>query len=447
MPLPVAYVDEKDKWMSAKVIYLTPYANAGSGTRKVRLEMANAAGREAGLRVYVAAEEGRRGRGVRRSARRDRRAAVGVGNAADDRRFVGRMPRPTSITGRRFAVRWEVSGRSQARWSVVPSGRDGGRAAGPERPAPARSAIRTPQSAIQRREAPVASSVVEENKKNQGSEGDKEKDQSAPGADRHQLVQRLLDSSASLPAFINDLLTTQAVTVAGTEAAGFLLERHGATRPTSARSPTSARTSRPRRSGPQAIAAFQDLIKPCVEQGRDGAIEVAAVGRRRRRRSTASSRCCGPRARSSPSAPVITRCINVERARQRLMSMQLVAGYFELFTLRRNSDQARTIAQSHQHVLQLATSVATAEGFESAAMNLCNELATRAHATRVSVGWLKGTKIKVVAHQPHRAVRQEAGTGRPAREGDGGVHRPGGGRPVRPRRQEHRQRHPRRARP
>jgi RND family efflux transporter MFP subunit len=52
--LPVAYVDDKDKWMSAKVIYRTPYANAGAGTRKLRLEMANPAGREAGLRVYVA---------------------------------------------------------------------------------------------------------------------------------------------------------------------------------------------------------------------------------------------------------------------------------------------------------------------------------------------------------------------------------------------------------
>ncbi|MDB5298317.1 MAG: Membrane-fusion protein-like protein, partial [Phycisphaerales bacterium] len=94
---------------------------------------------------------------------------------------------------------------------------------------------------------------------------------------------------------------------------------------------------------------------------------------------------------------VITRCPNLERAQQRLTSMQLVAGYFELFTLRRNSDQARTVAQSHQHVLQLATSVATADGFESAGMNLCNELATRAHATRVSLGWLKGKNIKVVA--------------------------------------------------
>jgi multidrug efflux pump subunit AcrA (membrane-fusion protein) len=89
--------------------------------------------------------------------------------------------------------------------------------------------------------------------------------------------------------------------------------------------------------------------------------------------------------------------MNLERAKQRLMSMQLVAGYFELFTLRRNSDQSRMIAQSHQHVLQLATSVATADGFDSAGMNLCNELATRAHATRVSLGWVKGNKIKVVA--------------------------------------------------
>jgi len=94
---------------------------------------------------------------------------------------------------------------------------------------------------------------------------------------------------------------------------------------------------------------------------------------------------------------VITRARDLDRARQRLMSMQLVAGYFDLFTLKRTSEQARTIAQSHQHVLQLATAVATAEGFESAAMNLCNELATRAHATRVSLGWVKGNKIKVVA--------------------------------------------------
>ena len=70
------------------------------------------------------------------------------------------------------------------------------------------------------------------------------------------------------------------------------------------------------------------------------------------------------------AAAVITRARDVERARQRLTSMQLVAGYFDLFSLRRGAEQARQIAQSHQNVLQLTTAVGTAEGFESAAMNL-----------------------------------------------------------------------------
>ena len=47
--------------------------------------------------------------------------------------------------------------------------------------------------------------------------------------------------------------------------------------------------------------------------------------------------------------------------------------------------------------MQLSTAVATAEGFESAAMNLCNELATRSGATRVSLGWIKGKNIRVKA--------------------------------------------------
>ncbi len=61
------------------------------------------------------------------------------------------------------------------------------------------------------------------------------------------------------------------------------------------------------------------------------------------------------------------------------------------------------IAQSHQHVLQLATAVATAEGFESAAMNLCNELATRTGATRVTLGWVKGKNIRVKAFRTPRS--------------------------------------------
>src|SRR6185437_10342344 len=41
--------------------------------------------------------------------------------------------------------------------------------------------------------------------------------------------------------------------------------------------------------------------------------------------------------------------------------------------------------------------VATAEGFVSAAMNMCNELANRSGASRVTLGWYKGNNIKVKA--------------------------------------------------
>jgi biotin carboxyl carrier protein len=89
--------------------------------------------------------------------------------------------------------------------------------------------------------------------------------------------------------------------------------------------------------------------------------------------------------------------------------MQLVAGYFDLYTLKRTSEQARTIAQSHQHVLQLATAVATAQGFQSAAMNLCNEMATRTGASRVSIGWVKNERVRVKAlsHTEEFDKRQE----------------------------------------
>ena len=50
--LQVKYQDD-EKWMSAKIIFLTPYANPSSNTRKVRLEMVNEAKREAGLPVYI----------------------------------------------------------------------------------------------------------------------------------------------------------------------------------------------------------------------------------------------------------------------------------------------------------------------------------------------------------------------------------------------------------
>ncbi|HET6247563.1 MAG TPA: hypothetical protein VFE47_07700, partial [Tepidisphaeraceae bacterium] len=238
----------------------------------------------------------------------------------------------------------------------------------------------------------MASGIVEEQSQEQ-----KTQQQQQPGASgaRSQLVQALIEA-ANLPTFMNSLLTAQAITVAGTEAAGFLLER-GTDNAMGLRPVAHVR---PDASTPEArtaaLNAFQDLVRPCIQQGKDGAIEVGGPN------DAAESQFCLVtllRADNTVVAvsAVITRCINLERARQRLMSMQLVAGYFELFTLRRAAEQNRAIAETHQHAMQLSTSVATAEGFEAAAMNLCNELATRSGATRVSLGWLKGENIKVKA--------------------------------------------------
>jgi hypothetical protein len=269
----------------------------------------------------------------------------------------------------------------------------------------------------------------------QQAEQEQQRQQAAPGSggNRSQLVQRLLDASANLPQFVHDLIQTQAVTVAGTEAAAFLIERQGpapeeaegdadAEVDDNARAAKAAKGPqfglrpiahiRPDDSPPEvraaALDAFKEIIKPCVAQAKDGAFEVGAPN------SQAESQFClitllRSEGQIVAASAVITRCVNLDRARQRLMSMQLVAGYFELFTLRRTSEQSRMIAQSHQHVLQLATAVATAEGFESAAMNLCNELATRTGAVRVSLGWVKGNnvKLKALSHTEQFDKKQE----------------------------------------
>ncbi|HEV2295670.1 MAG TPA: HlyD family efflux transporter periplasmic adaptor subunit [Tepidisphaeraceae bacterium] len=251
----------------------------------------------------------------------------------------------------------------------------------------------------------MASGTVESS--SQGSNPDQQQQQQGVPS-RSKLVQRLLATSANLPAFINDLLTTQAVVVAGTEAAGFLLEKadgqFGLKPIAHIRPDQSDQDTRQ-----AAINAFTEIIKPCIQQNKDGAIEVSggAAG------DVEPQFCLVTLLRNEgevvAASAVITRCRDVERAQQRLMSMQLVAGYFDLFTLRRSVDQSRSIAQSHQHVLQLATAVATAEGFNSASMNLCNELATRTGATRVSLGWLKGTRVRVKAlsHTEQFDKRQE----------------------------------------
>src|SRR5688572_477951 len=121
----------------------------------------------------------------------------------------------------------------------------------------------------------MASGVVES--QNQGSG----QQQQGTAGKRSKLVERLLDASANLPAFMKDLLGTMAVTVAGTEAAGFLIEQGQAPAPGSEEAQAGLRVIthiRPDDSDDEvraaAIKAFQEIVVPCIQQNKDGAIEV-----------------------------------------------------------------------------------------------------------------------------------------------------------------------------
>jgi len=103
----------------------------------------------------------------------------------------------------------------------------------------------------------VASGIVEPSSRE--PENEQQREQAGGIAKHSKLVERLLSASSNLPAFINDLLTTQAVVVAGTEAAAFILEK-GQNGP-------GLRTIshvRPDNSSPQtraaAISAFQEIV-------------------------------------------------------------------------------------------------------------------------------------------------------------------------------------------
>jgi len=243
----------------------------------------------------------------------------------------------------------------------------------------------------------MASGIVEPSSRD--SQDSQEQTQTPRTGERAKLVERLLDAP-NLPAFLKDLVTAQAVTVVGTEGVGFIIERNQ--QQFNLRNVAHIRhDGSDDKARAAAQQAFVELIKPFLASGQDGAVELKPADQRPAAPEVESQYCLVTLLRTETEiaavSAVITRCRNHERASQRLMSMQLVAGYFELYNLRRHSDANRAIAHSHQRVLQLSRAVADADGFMSATMNLCNELATASGATRVSLGWLKGRNIKVRA--------------------------------------------------
>lgn len=249
----------------------------------------------------------------------------------------------------------------------------------------------------------MASGIVESSQS-----GSEQQPQQSQQVARQRHVQRLMAATSNLPNFLHELILTQAHLVAGTEAAAFLIEP-GAENTFSLKPAAHIRPDQcDAETRAAAIAAFQDIIRPCVQQNKDGAIHIEGTYD-----GSESQYCLVTLLRAEGNAvgvsAVITRSRDQERAKKSVDLLSIVAGYFEIFAVRRRDEQSRAIAQSHQHVLQLSTAVGTAEGFDASAMNLCNELASRTGAARVSLGWVKGNniKLKALSHTEQFDKKQE----------------------------------------
>lgn len=232
---------------------------------------------------------------------------------------------------------------------------------------------------------------------------------------RSRLLQRLLLPNPDIRQFLNDLVYTQAVVVAGTEAAAFIIEALPGEEQKAQL--VNVAHIRPDNSTPEvraaALKAFTEIIGTCVNEQKDGAIEVGAP-----ELDKEPQYCLVTLLRAEnrivAATAVITRCRDAARAQQRLESMQLVAGYFDYYLLRRGNEQLKVMAANHQDVLQYATAVGTSDGFSNAVNNLANELAARTGATRVSIGWVVGRidgankiKLRGLSHTEQFDKKQE----------------------------------------
>ncbi len=231
---------------------------------------------------------------------------------------------------------------------------------------------------------------------------------------RSRLVQKLLQPTPDLRQYLHDLVYTQAVVIAGTEAAAFLLhvndKNEGSLENVAHIRPDASNEDAKK----NALKAFSDIIAQCINEGRDGIVQVSDD-----MDLTVEPQFClvtllRAEGRVVAATSVITRCRDQARAQQRLDIMQVVAGYFDYYMLRRSTEVMRQMTQNHQDVLQYATAFGTAEGFVNGVNNLTNEIATRVGATRVSVGWVQGwsaehpkVKLKGLSHTEQFDKKQE----------------------------------------
>ena len=240
-------------------------------------------------------------------------------------------------------------------------------------------------------------SIVEAQNSGQEQQKEQERQQASQQLTRSTLVAKLLAAGPDIREFMHNLLHVQAIVVNGTEAAGFLLQPDPQQQSVQLHNVSHIR---PDESDEQtrkaALQAFSEIIGDCLRQDKDGVINVSGA------HDSAEPQFClvtllRDQNQVVAASAVITRCRDEERARQRLETMRLVAGYFDMWLLKRANEQSIQVSQRHQDVLQATAAFANGDGFQSAAANLCNELVSRTNASRVSLGWVKLRSVKLLA--------------------------------------------------
>lgn len=235
------------------------------------------------------------------------------------------------------------------------------------------------------------STLIEPTQQEKQQKQQREQQEQQQAIVRSRLVAKLLNPVPDIREFLYNLVYTQAVVVLGTEAAGFLVEPGQEEGQIGL---ANVAHIRPDQSTPEvkqkALEAFGQLVGNCMRTGQDAAVKVQDDPND----LTFQAQYClvtllRHENRIVAATAVVTRCHNEAAAQRNLEMMQLVAGYFDLWMLRRNTETLRVMAQNHQDVLQYASAISTSDGFQNAVNNVCNELATRTGATRVSIGWAK----------------------------------------------------------
>lgn len=105
---------------------------------------------------------------------------------------------------------------------------------------------------------------------------------------------------------------------------------------------------------------------------------------------------------------VVAECRDAAVLQQTMPMRELAAGLYEGFQARIEANARETEAQRVRQAMALLAQSQEGEGFNGAAMNLVNELARQFKCARVSLGWVRGQMVRVVAMSDTEHIKRHS---------------------------------------